>query len=146
MKRAYLLILIAAILIFSAFAISFGWYYYAKQSVMKAVGFEQKSPEPSSVISEKSVTENEIPLKKAVLKIGEKAAYRKPSGAQIVAEVKNIGNYAGTADIYAGLIYNQEEVANNSMKISLIEPGQSLNATINITYFKQWTAFDVRQI
>src|SRR3989304_3625833 len=98
MRRAYILILIVAILVFSAFAVSFGWYYYAKQTAMKIVGIEEKGAEQIPAVQEQDIAEKQVAVKKAVLKIGEKAAYRKPSGAQVVVEIQNAGSYAGTAE------------------------------------------------
>lgn len=138
--------IIAAILVFSAFAVSFGWYYYAKQSVEKAIGIVQEQPEITPVQKNITAEKPAIAEKKAVLKLGERAAYRKPNGAQIAVSVKNIGSYAGSAMVYAELSYSQAAVANNSVTIPLIQPGQEMNVTISITYFRQWSGFDVRQI
>src|SRR3989338_4947539 len=99
MRRAYVLIVIVIILVFSAFAVSFGWYYYAKQSVKEFVGIEEKIPQPEEIAEEKAISQAEIPLKNVVLKLGERAAYRKPSGARIVVDVENAGNFVGDAEI-----------------------------------------------
>ena len=146
MRRAYILILIVIILVFSAFAISFGWYYTLQKEVKKAVGIEEKPYAAPPPEQEKNVSGETAVAKKAVLEIGKRAAYRKPNRAQIVADVKNIGKSSGSAEVYAEIFYNRISVANNSVLIPLIRPGQEMNVTVNIAYFHQWTAFDVRQI
>jgi len=146
MKRAYILIAIVVILVFSAFAISFGWYYYAGQSIKKFVGMEEK-PLQKEVAAEQPAAEKEVVLRSARLKLGTRAAYRSPpNNARIFVSVKNIGGYIGSATIYAELSYKQNAVANGTFFIKSIPPGKEMNVTINIENYREWNAFDVRQI
>ena len=136
--------IIVAILVFSAFAVSFGWYYYAKQSIKELVGLEEKKPEEAQV--EKEIAPKQEASKKVVLKIGERAAYRRPSGARIIADVQSISSYEGDAEVYAELFYRNRPVANNSYVIKSISPGEKMSVTIVILYYDTWSAFDVRQV
>ncbi|MBW3023039.1 hypothetical protein KY308_02965 [Candidatus Woesearchaeota archaeon] len=147
MRRAYILIVIVVVLIFAAFSISFGWHYAVQKAIQKAVGMSvspNESANPEKTAGTETMQENSG--KKAEIRLLERAAYRKPNGAEIVITIQNAGDYPGSAEIYAELIYKQKSVANNSVIVESILPNHKINVTINITYFEQWNAFNVSLI
>ena len=143
MRRAYTLIIVVLILVFSAFAVSLGWYYSIQKAVEDTVTGGTTAEEAVQETSEEVAQET---TRKAELVLGKRAAYRKSYGADITVYIESIDVFEGSAEIYAELLYHQRSVSSNSVIIESISPGEKTSVTVQVNYDGPWSAFDVKQI
>lgn len=148
MRRAYLLVIVVMILLFSALTIGLGWYLFIPQKISQIVSFDKADTIFEDLVPDQpQIVNDTVNEQKAVrLKIGEKAAYRKEGYAEVEVALINVDDFEGSAKIIAYLYYARKQVANNTLIVENIAPGETVIKQIVVETQKDWNAFDVRQI
>ena len=134
MKRAVWIALGLVVLVVTALAI---WIMTREKAVQPElpVVIEQ----PTAVPEPEGIAEPVRP----VLELRERAAYRLPSGARIWGVLRNIDNFSGPGLVEARIYFAGKEVANSSLFVNEIEPGQEREFELIVRYDGEWNAFNI---
>ena len=145
MKRVAILLAIVIVILLALLIMGLGWNAYITGKIGKIAGQKPEEAASPGYIPQPQAQKSEEPAKTVMLKIGERAGYKRNGYAEINVTVTNLENFSGEAQVFAELYYSRKPIANSTVLISL-QPNQKLTQTIRIDTAESWNAFDVRQI